>query len=99
MKDDILQLRVAALKYQINRAIERYERHKRRNQFIKKHMKKILALSMNGWPRTKEMKDYIKWLDLIYKAKISGIYGFGTSNCDVIAQLERYAKQLSEHKK
>jgi hypothetical protein len=42
------------------------------------------------------MKDYRKWLDLIFEAKIQGIYGLGTSNCDVIAQLNRFAKSLKQ---
>lgn len=53
---------------------------------------------MVGWPRTKQMKDYIKWLDIIYEAKIKGIYAIGTSNCDVIAQLNRFAKEQTNRK-
>lgn len=93
-KSDELKLTAAVLKLQYNNLIRRYERQKRRESFIKKNMKEILALSMDGWPRTKNMKDYRKWLDLIYKAKISGIYSLGTSNCDVIAQLNRFAKEM-----
>lgn len=80
------------------KAIERYRKGKRRDAFVKRHSAKILPLSMDGWPRTKNMKDYIKWLDLVYEAKIKGIYGFGTSNCDVIIQLNRKAKELSNVK-
>ena len=69
---------------------------KRREAFIKSNMKRITALSMDGWPRTRNMKDFRKWIDLIYEAKIKGIYGFGTSNCDVIAQLSRFAKELEK---
>lgn len=81
------------------KAIERYKKGKRRDAFVKKNSEKILPLSMDGWPRTKSMKDYIKWLDLVFDAKIKGIYGFGTSNCDVIAQLNRKANELSKNNK
>lgn len=93
-RSEELKLTAAVLKLQYNNLIRRYERQKRRESFIKKNMKDILSLSMDGWPRTKNMKDYRKWLDLIYKAKISGIYSLGTSNCDVIAQLNRFAKEM-----
>lgn len=93
-KSDELKLKSAVLKLQYNNLILRYERQKRREAFIKKNLKEILSLSMDGWPRTKNMKDYRKWLDIIYKAKLSGIYAIGTSNCDVIAQLNRFAKDM-----
>lgn len=93
-KDKELELRLQILTYQRERMIKRYEAKKLRESFVKKNMDKILSLSMDGWPRTSNMKDYIKWLDLIFDAKIKGVYGIGTSNCDVIAQLNRFAKQL-----
>ena len=93
-KSDELKLNAAVLKLQYNNLILRYERQKRRESFIKKHLKEILPLSMDGWPRMKQMKDYRKWIDLVYKAKINGIYGIGTANCDVIAQLNRFAKEF-----
>lgn len=83
------------LKYQAERALEKFYRNKRRDQFVKRRIKKILSLSMDGWPRTKNMKDYPKWLEIVIEAKIQGIYGFGTSNCDIIMRLLHRAKQLS----
>lgn len=93
-KSDELKLTAAVLKLQYNNLLRRYERQKRREDFIKKNLKAILSLSMDGWPRTKNMKDYRQWLDLVYKAKLSGVYAIGTSNCDVIAQLSRFAKEI-----
>lgn len=95
-KDKELELRLQILTFQKERMIKRDEAKKARESFVKKNLTKILSLSMDGWPRTKNMKDYIKWLDLIFDAKIKGIYGIGTSNCDVIAQLNRFAKQLKK---
>lgn len=82
--------------HQKQMAIKRFKARKIRDTFVKRKMKTILSLSMDGWPRIKNMKDYIKWLDLVYEAKIKGIYGFGTSNCDVIMQLHHKAKELSK---
>ena len=76
----------------------RFLREKQKQAFIKRHRRKILSLSMEGWPRTKQMKDFHKWFELIYEAKVKGIYAFGTSNCDVIAQLERFAKRQNKRK-
>lgn len=89
-----LRMQITFLKLQHEALLRRYERYKKRNAFVQKNSKKILALSMEGWPRTKHMKDYIKWLDLIFEAKMKGIYSIGTSNCDVIANLNRFAKEL-----
>lgn len=93
-KSEELKLKTAVLKLQYDNLIKRYERHKRREAFIKKHLKEITPLSMDGWPRMKQMKDYRKWIDIVYKAKINGIYGLGTANCDVIMQLNRFAKEI-----
>ena len=93
-KSDELKLREAVLKLQHQNLIRRYERQKKRDAFVERNKKQILDLSMDGWPRMKNMKDYRKWLDLIYRAKIAGIYAIGTANCDVIAQLNRFAKEI-----
>ena len=93
-RSDEIKLTAAILKMRYANLIQRYERQKKREAFIKKNLKRILPLSMEGWPRTKNMKDYRKWLDLIFEAKIAGVYALGTSNCDVIAQLNRFAKEL-----
>jgi hypothetical protein len=87
-----LKVKILYLKLQQRELLKRYEKQKRRDSFVKKHSKAILALSMDGWPRLKEMRDKVKWVDLVYKAKIGGIYAIGTANCDVIAQLHRLAK-------
>lgn len=76
--------------------LKRWKQKKKRNAFIIKNLKKILPLSMDGWPKTSNMKDYPKWLDIVIQAKIKGVYGIGTSNCDVIAQLNRFAKEISK---
>ena len=93
-KDKELEIRLQILSFQKERMIKRWEAKKRRELFVKNNMKKILSLSMDGWPRTSNMKDYMKWLDLIFDAKIKGVYSVTTANCDVIAQLNRFAKQL-----
>lgn len=96
MKQSTRKLELAVLRLRQRRLIIRYEKIKKRNLFIKKNLKRILPLSMDGWPRTRNMKDYRKWIDLIYEAKIAGIYSVGTSNCDVIAQLNRFAKEFNK---
>lgn len=94
IKDKEHKIRLQILSFQKERMIKRYEAKKLRDAFIKKNLNKILSLSMDGWPRTRNMKDYIKWLDLIFDAKIKGIYSINTANCDIIAQLNRFAKEL-----
>lgn len=76
------------------RAVKKFKARKKRDAFVKRRLKTILSLSMEGWPRTKNMKHYPQWLDLVFEAKIKGVYGFGTSNCDVIMQLNHKAKEL-----
>lgn len=76
--------------------LKRWLRKKKRNAFIKKRLNKILPLSMDGWPKTSNMKDYPKWIDIVIEAKIKGVYGIGTSNCDVIANINRFANELSK---
>lgn len=92
------KLKLAMLKYQRDRLIQKYERVKATEAFIKKRLTKIMSLKMDGWPRLKEMPDRVKWIKLVYEAKIAGVYGIGTSNCDVVAQLHRFAKQISSTK-
>lgn len=94
--DNEYKLRVQILELQKVKLIERWERMKRRDAFVKNKLPKILALSMQGWPRLNQMKDKAKWIDLVFDAKIKGIYSMGTANCDVIAQLERKAKEIKE---
>lgn len=93
-KSEELKLTAAMLKLKYENLIRRWERQKKREDFIKKNLTRILSLSMQGWPRTNNMKDKRKWIDLVFEAKIKGVYGLGTSNCDVIAQLERFAKEI-----
>lgn len=97
-KDKELKARLDFLTLQREKLLKRWEREKKRQDFIKRRVKKILVLKMDGWPRLKEMPDRHKWIDLVYEAKIAGVYGIGTSNCDVIAQLNRFAKQLPTKK-
>lgn len=92
-KAQYIKARAAMLKMQRDALLKRLERQLYRDAFIKKHKKQILALDMTGWPRLKEMKHRRKWLELVYKAKIEGVYGMGNANCDVIMQLSRFAKE------
>ena len=92
MSVKLAKLQVELLKLQLHRLKFHFERQRRRDAFIKKHLAKIRVLSMDGWPKTRNMKDYPKWLDIVYQAKIEGIYSLNTANCDVIAQLNRFAK-------
>lgn len=93
-KSEELKLTAAMLKLKYENLIRRWDRQKKREEFIKKNLTRILSLSMQGWPRTNNMKDKRKWIELVFEAKIKGVYGLGTSNCDVIAQLERFAKEI-----
>lgn len=95
-RDKELEVRIHFLELQKSKLLQRWERMKQRDAFVKKNMGKILALSTQGWPRLTQMKDKRKWIDLVIEAKILGIYSIGTSNCDVIAQLERKAKEIKE---
>lgn len=93
-----LKVKIEYLRLQKARLLERYERQKKRDAFVKKNLKRIRALRMDGWPRNMQMKDRLKWIDLVYEAKIEGVYSIGTANCDVIANLERHAKQFNNSK-
>ena len=94
---EITKIQTEYLRLQIEMLKKRHERLIKRTEFITNNLPKILSLSMDGWPKTKQMKDYIKWLDIIYEAKVLGIYSIGTSNCDVIANINRFAKEISKH--
>lgn len=96
MKESELKIRTEFLKLQRKKLLERYEREKLREAFVKKNLKRILELKTDGWPRLKSMKDRLKWIDLVYEAKIEGIYSVGTANCDVVAQLDRFAKEIAK---
>ncbi len=93
-----LQLRIQIMNLQKKKLIERYARKKQRDTFVKKNLNRILSLSTDGWPRTKNMKDYIKWFDLICEAKIKGVYSMGSANCDVIMMLKHTAQQINQLK-
>ena len=80
------------------RMIERYERLQEKDAYILSHLDEILSLSMEGWPKTTLMKDYIKWVDFVFHLKIKGIYGISTSSCDIIANIHRRAVLLKEIK-
>lgn len=95
MIDAEMKLRIQILKLQRDNLLRRYEARKKRVAFVKKNLTLINKLSMDGWPRTRNMKDYIKWFDLIMEAKIKGIYSIGSANCDVIAMLNNIAKELN----
>lgn len=95
-QDKELLIRMQILERQKANLIKRWEAKKKREAFCKSRLKEILSLSMVGWPRLNSMKDKMKWIDLVFEAKIKGIYSIGTANCDVIALLERTAKQIKE---
>jgi hypothetical protein len=91
-----MKIRAQMLDLQKAKLLKRWDMMKKRDAFVKKRIKKILSLSMQGWPKLKEMKDRAGWIDIVFEAKIVGIYGMGTANCDVIALLESKAKELSK---
>lgn len=95
-RSDEIKLNAAILKRRYENMLIRWEKQKKRDAFIKKNLNIILSLSTSGWPRLKEMKDRRKWIDIVLEAKIKGIYGLNTANCDVIANLERFAKQIKQ---
>lgn len=86
---------------QKRRMLKRWKERQRRWEFCRRHAKKILSLSMQGWPKmaTSCSPDYLKWLDLVYKAKAAGIYSLNTSNCDVIANMKNKAEELQKLKR
>jgi len=90
-----IQLRAKLLYIQKELMLERIKSRKFRIDFVRKNVKKILPLSMEGWPRTKNMKDYDKWASIVFDSKIKGIYSLNTSPCDIIANLNQKAKELT----
>jgi hypothetical protein len=80
--------------------LKRWKERQRRWDFARCHSKQILSLSDKGWPKlaTSCNPDYLKWLDLVYKAKGAGIYSLNTANCDIIANLKSKAEQLQKIK-
>jgi hypothetical protein len=94
-------LKKADLKYlrrHKQRVINYHKARKRKYDFCRRRLKKILALSTAGWPRMTKNPDYLKWLDLVYEAKEKGLFSLKTSNCDVIANLSRKANELKKLK-
>lgn len=96
-KSEEIRVRRMLLKIQMKNLINRYNRQVKRDKFVKRHLKKILSLSTNGWPRLNNMPNKNEWIVLVYKAKMEGIYGLGTSNCDVVIQLSRFAKEIKNN--
>lgn len=76
--------------------IRHWKAKKRRYDFVRRRLKRILPLSMQGWPYMSRNRDYIKWLDIVYEAKDKGLYSLKTSTCDIIANIYEKAKQLSK---
>jgi hypothetical protein len=68
-------------------AIRYWKARKRRYDFARRHLYRILALDIEGWPHMTGHPYYLTWLDLVYDAKDRGLYSLKTSNCDVIANL------------
>jgi hypothetical protein len=87
------------IKKQHKNAIAKWKARQKRYAFCKRHLKTILSLSTNGWPRLYQRNpDYPKWLDLVYKAKEQGIYAMTTSTCDIIANMRNKALELEKQK-
>lgn len=42
--------------------------------------------------------DYLKWLDIVYRAKELGIYSMKTATCDIIANMKNKAEYLKKLK-
>lgn len=82
-------------------AVLRWERRQRRYQFVKKNAARILKLSTESWPRMARgmNPDYVKWMEIVYKVKSLGLYGLGTSPCDIIIQLKHMAEEIKRQKK
>lgn len=78
----------------------RHEQKLKRYNFVRRRLKKILSLSMDGWPRMYSYpnKDYLKWLELVYECKIKGLYSPTTATCDVIANLHYKAEEIKKMK-
>lgn len=94
MRDEETKLRIQLLKLQQKSLLARYEARKKRISFVKTNSKLLSQLSTDGWPRTRDMKDYPKWLDIVIRAKIKGIYSIGTANCDVILMINRIYQDI-----
>lgn len=77
-------------------SVRYWKARKAKYDFVRRRLKKILALSMQGWPRMTNNQDYLKWLDIVYLAKERGLYSYKTSNCDVIANLNTKAQDLTK---
>ena len=80
-------------------AIKRWKDRKRRYEFCRRRLKRILSLSKAGWPRMTLNPDYLKWLDLVYEAKERDLYSINTATCDVIANLYDKAHELKNLKR
>lgn len=80
-------------------AIRYWKARRARYDFVRRRLKKILSLNTVGWPRMTNNPVYLEWLDIVYVAKEKGIYSWKTSNCDVIANIERKAQELQAARK
>ena len=91
---------MTAAEKQKRSVIKRWKEKKKRYDFVKRRLKRILSLSMQGWPKmySSSNPDYLKWLDIVYEAKERGIYSLNTANCDVIANIHRKAVELTNKK-
>lgn len=76
--------------------IQAWKKRKRRWDFVRRNLKKISSLSTAGWPKMTNNPDYLKWLDIVYRAKELGIYSLNTANCDIIANMKNKAKDLQK---
>lgn len=88
-----------AVRKQKANTIRLFKARRARYEFCRRRLKRILALSIKGWPHMTKNPDYLAWLDIVYLAKDKGVYSLKTSNCDVIANLYHKALDLKRAKK
>lgn len=79
-------------------AVRKWKERKRRWDFVRRNLKKISLLSTKGWPKMTNNPDYLKWLDIVYRAKELGIYSMKTATCDIIANMKNKAEYLKKLK-
>jgi hypothetical protein len=91
MKKSIAKNKAGSIRY--------WKARKDKHDFVRKNIKKILALSFAGWPRMTKNPDYLKWLDIVYSAKDKGLFSIKSANCDVIANLHFKARDIIRERK
>lgn len=79
-------------------AIKYWKARKKRYQFVRQNLAKILKLSTKGWPRIFRNPDYLAWVDIAHKAKSKGLYSYKTALCDIAINLKAKALEIKKAK-